>query len=162
MYISNELQQLWPYGFSTIGDVTFESAAYCARYVMKKVTGEAAVDHYNYVDKETGEIIEIAPEYCTMSRGRKTGDGLGGSWFRKYKSDVYPHDYVVVRDKIKVKPPRYYDTLLEPEELKKIKAKRLKDGPETIDRIDEKMFRLWDREEVKIQKIKQLIRTLDQ
>jgi hypothetical protein len=27
LYISQKLKQLWPYGFSTIGDVTFDSAA---------------------------------------------------------------------------------------------------------------------------------------
>ena len=26
--------------FRSIGDVTFESAAYCSRYIMKKVTGD--------------------------------------------------------------------------------------------------------------------------
>ena len=30
------LTKLWPFGFSSIGDVTFESAAYCSRYIMKK------------------------------------------------------------------------------------------------------------------------------
>ena len=56
LYISEELKKLWPYGFSTIGDVTFESAAYCARYVLKKVTGDAAAEHYTYTDPETGEV----------------------------------------------------------------------------------------------------------
>ena len=46
---SAALESLWPYGFSTIGDVTFESAAYVARYVLKKVTGSDAQDHYRAV-----------------------------------------------------------------------------------------------------------------
>ena len=36
VYRSAILEKLWPFGFSTIGAVTFESAAYVARYVMKK------------------------------------------------------------------------------------------------------------------------------
>ena len=36
LYTSKELEELWPYGFSTIGDVTFQSSAYVARYIMKK------------------------------------------------------------------------------------------------------------------------------
>ena len=35
--------------------MTFESAAYVARYVMKKVTGDAAEAHYTTVNVETGE-----------------------------------------------------------------------------------------------------------
>jgi hypothetical protein len=161
LYISEELQQLWPYGFSTIGDVTFESAAYCARYVLKKVTGDAAADHYTYNDQETGEIINIKPEYCTMSRGREHGTALGGSWFKKYKNDVYPHDYVVIRDKIKVKPPRYYDSLLTEDELKIIKEKRIKEAPDTIDKYNENMDRLWVQEECKMIQLEQLVRDLD-
>ncbi|AXL15403.1 replication initiator protein [Microviridae sp.] len=157
LYISDELKQLWPYGFSTIGDVTFESAAYCARYVLKKVTGDAAADHYTYTEPETGEVINIKPEYCTMSRK----PGIGYNWLQKFKTDVYPHDYVVIRDKIKVKPPRYYDSLLSEAELKAIKTKRIKDSPETIDKYDENMDRLWVKEECKIQTVKQLIRQLD-
>ena len=34
--------------------------------------------------------------------------GIGYEWYKQYTSDVYPHDYVVVRGK-KVKPPKYYD-----------------------------------------------------
>ena len=36
LYRSSSLEELWPYGFSTIGEVTFESAAYLSRYVTKK------------------------------------------------------------------------------------------------------------------------------
>ena len=34
LYISPELEELWPHGFHRIGSCTFESAAYVARYVM--------------------------------------------------------------------------------------------------------------------------------
>lgn len=37
VYRSAMLEDLWPYGFSSIGDVTFESAAYVARYVLKRL-----------------------------------------------------------------------------------------------------------------------------
>uniref|UniRef100_UPI0040482461 rolling circle replication-associated protein n=1 Tax=Shewanella sp. TaxID=50422 RepID=UPI0040482461 len=42
LYISSSLQDLWSsdghsIGFSTIGTVTFQSAAYVARYIMKKI-----------------------------------------------------------------------------------------------------------------------------
>ena len=39
LYRSATLEKLWPYGFSSIGTVNFETAAYVARYVTKKITG---------------------------------------------------------------------------------------------------------------------------
>ena len=45
-YTSSDLQVLWPYGYSAIGDLTFESAAYVARYCTKKITGKIADDYY--------------------------------------------------------------------------------------------------------------------
>lgn len=95
LYTSKILQELWPYGFSTVGDVTFESAAYVARYILKKVTGDDADKHYD------GRL----PEYNTMSRR----PGIARDWIEMFYKDVYPHDYVVIRDGIKCKPPRYYD-----------------------------------------------------
>ena len=53
LYISESLDELWPFGFCTIGNVTFESAAYVARYIMKKVNGDAAADHYEWIDEDT-------------------------------------------------------------------------------------------------------------
>ncbi|WP_217268498.1 rolling circle replication-associated protein, partial [Lactobacillus helveticus] len=35
LYTSKILEELWPFGYSTVGDVSFESAAYVARYIMK-------------------------------------------------------------------------------------------------------------------------------
>lgn len=114
LYTSSSLDGLWEKGFCTIGDVTFESAAYVARYIMKKVTGDAAEEHYERIDPETGEIIRLKPEYTTMSRGSKklgTG-GIGKGWFEKYNKDVFPWDEVIVNG-VRCKPPKYYDGLFE-------------------------------------------------
>lgn len=98
LYTSQEILKAWQgRGFVSIGDVTFESAAYVARYVMKKVTGDRAEEHYQGRE----------PEYVVMSRR----PGIAASWFEKYSEDVYPNDYLVVRDSIKCKPPRYFDSL---------------------------------------------------
>lgn len=106
---SKTLEELWPYGQSEIGDVTWSSAAYTARYIMKKITGSAAREHYETIDPDTGEIIQFKlPEYVTMSRR----PGIGKSWFQKYWTDVYPSDQVIVDGKPH-KPPKYYDGLME-------------------------------------------------
>jgi hypothetical protein len=104
IYRSKSLEDLWPFGYSSIGDVTFESAAYVARYVMKKRTGRGVGDHYETTDMETGEIKDRTPEFNRMS----LKPGIGYGWYEKYHSDVYPHDYVVVNGR-EVKPPKYYD-----------------------------------------------------
>lgn len=104
LYRSADLELLWPFGYSSIGDVNFESAAYVARYIMKKVTGHNAKDHYQETDQDTGEIITRKPEFNKMS----LKPGIGYDWYKKYKTDVYPHDYVIIKGK-KVKPPKFYD-----------------------------------------------------
>lgn len=104
LYRSENLEALWPFGYSSIGDVTFESAAYVARYIMKKVTGKNATEHYQEIDPDTGEITNRKPEFTKMS----LKPGIGYEWYKQYTSDVYPHDYVVIRGK-KVKPPKFYD-----------------------------------------------------
>jgi len=115
LYKSETLKALWPWGFSTIGDVTFESAAYVARYIMKKITGELAEGWYN------GK----KPEYITMSRGGRSWNGknLGGiarQWFEKFKSDVFPSDEVIFKGKV-LTPPKFYGRLLEAESEKEFR-----------------------------------------
>lgn len=107
LYTSPVLDGLWPFGFSSIGEVTFESAAYVARYCVKKVNGDLAKDHYAMVDLDTGEVYQRTPEFAHMS----LKPGIGALWLEKFRSDVYPRDYVVARGH-KSKPPRYYDKRL--------------------------------------------------
>lgn len=103
MYTSAVLEELWPYGFALIGEVTFESAAYVARYCMKKVTGRNANAHYERVDESTGEVVRRVPEFNRMS----LRPGIGMPWLRRYWSDVFPSARVVSRGK-EVSAPRAY------------------------------------------------------
>lgn len=141
LYTSPTLEKLWPFGYSTIGDVTFESAAYVARYVMKKMTGEKAKKHYERIDATTGELITVHPEYSRMS----LRPAIGKNWITKYKDDVYPHDHVVTNGHA-AKPPRYYDNVLAKEspaahlalkEHRKKKALSMKED-NTKDRLEVK------------------------
>lgn len=106
---SGFLEELWPFGQSEIGSLTFESAAYVARYVMKKRTGVNAWMSYQEVNLESGELSDPRePEYSTMSRR----PGIGKPWLDKYMCEVYPSDGVVMRGRL-MKPPRYYDLAYE-------------------------------------------------
>lgn len=122
-YTSPTLERIWGYGFVDVGDVTFESAGYCARYCLKKVTGAMAEDHYATINLD-GELVRQIPEYATMSRR----PGIGKEWFDKYQSDCFPSDEVPVPGAgVFKKVPRFYEDLLErvdPVLLEEVKAER--------------------------------------
>jgi hypothetical protein len=126
IYTSEILGKLWPNGFHYIGSLTFSSAAYIARYITKKVLGKKADDHYRVVNTETGEIVNMVPEFVTMSRR----PGIGYRWAKKYAhTDIYSKDYLTYDGK-KFMCPKYYDNVYEKfgkeqaNGLKEIKKKR--------------------------------------
>lgn len=137
LYRSPLLESLWTVGNSMIGSVTFESAAYVARYCVEKITISDKSDdkarrawEKKYVVMSTGVIRKA--EYVTMSRGCKalgTG-GIGKEYFNKFKLDMYPQDYAIMRG-MKVRPPKFYDGLYEitnPIDFFMLKAKRVRNA----------------------------------
>lgn len=116
LYKSVELDQLWKMGRCRIGNVTFESAAYIARYIFKKTLGPSAEEKYK----------EFDPEYTCMSRA----SGIGRSFWMQNWKEIYRTDSVVI-NKIVLKPPKIYDRWLEkenPDVWKKIRKQRLIDS----------------------------------
>lgn len=105
LYSSPTLDRIWQLGHGLIGEVTFESAAYVARYITTKITGQLAESHYERLTLD-GEIIRLEPEFNHMS----LKPGIGKRWLERYYSDVYPTGQMVVNG-TKVRPPRYYDKL---------------------------------------------------
>lgn len=122
LYTSSLLDEVWPHGHHLIGDVSFDSCCYVARYVTKKITGDAAKQHYQRLDPDTGEVFNVKPEYATMSRR----PGIGQGYFEKWKEDIYKDDTVISSGR-EYPPPRYYDQLLaneEPERYATLQKKR--------------------------------------
>lgn len=157
LYISPTLARIWGQGNCLIGDLTFESAAYVARYCMKKVTGKGAADHYHAIDEDTGESVKFLPEFTVMSRR----PGIGRKWYDKFKSDLYPSDFALTNTGNKLSVPKYYDYLLEqesPEVLEQLKAARKDSARERV--ADNSPRRLRDREIVKKAQLGQLKRGL--
>lgn len=107
LFVSSTLDRLWSHGYATIGEVNFETAAYCARYILKKITGDAAHEHYSTLDPLTGEITFQVPEMAQMSRR----PGIGQDWLRLFWPDVAGGDAIVVNGR-EQKPPRYYDRIM--------------------------------------------------
>lgn len=122
-YISKELEELWPYGNNVVAAVTFETAAYVARYVMKKITGRGLRNGEAYQVTDTDGIVHVrAPEFCLMSRR----PGIGAGWYQKFGDHTMTLDSVVINEK-EVRPPRYYDSLYErvdPARMAMLKARR--------------------------------------
>lgn len=104
---SSTLESLWQFGNSEIGELTSQSANYIARYIVKKVNGDRAFEHYRTLDASTGELTWRVPEFCRMS----LRPGIGGTWFEKFgQTDAVAHDRLT-RDGVHKKLPRYYDKL---------------------------------------------------
>lgn len=144
IYTSEKLSNLWPMGFALTGDVTFESAAYVARYVTKKIYGDDAPDYYQYKK----------PEYTSMS------NGIGAAWYDLFKSDL-DHDFCIINGK-EVKIPKYYDSILGDSdhfELLKRKAKRKTAAEQHA--ADNSIRRLRDREQCQTARFTKLQRNYE-
>lgn len=103
LYTSQILKKIWGKGHVSIGSVTIQSAAYIARYVVKKQNGEKAKAHYMSQPDHYGEINAIIPEYTTMS----LKPGLGQDWYDQYGSELFPDNYVI-HDGKKLPVPVFY------------------------------------------------------
>lgn len=133
-WASESLTRIWGKGRCLIGTVTFDSAAYVARYITKKITGDAATAHY------AGRL----PEYTTMSRR----PGIAKGWLDRWSSDAYPSDSIALRGRL-MKPPKFYDRQFElanPDEFRKIKSKRRSGARALEDSPDNSSQRLRTRE----------------
>lgn len=95
-YESEVLDSLWTHGKCTVQDLTKETALYCAKYIISKLTGDAA---QVYGDK--------VPPFARMS----LKPGIGARWLEMYRKDVYSYDYVI-QDGKEVRTPKYYDRLV--------------------------------------------------
>lgn len=152
IYTSANLAGLWPWGYSSTAEVTFESAAYVARYCMAKITGDAAEEHYKRYD-HLGEY-QLPPEYNRMS----LKPGIGKTWLEKYQQDVYNYDYVIVNGK-ETRPPKYYDKLLkekDPDRLEELVHERITTAKERF--MDNTPERLRVKEKVTEAKMVSLLR----
>ena len=165
-YRSNQLEELWtdPWspdnsrGYSVVGDVEFQSAAYVSRYVTKKVFSKDK----KYLEQHYG-LRE--PEFLLMSRR----PGLGTEYFKEYYNDIINHDCVAVRNKksiLHLPVPRFYVNMLkdiDPELYKSYKVDKLQSLYDNlfVDNPDLSTERLLVREELKKSKCDRLVRNFE-
>lgn len=105
-------------GIANVSEATWNSIAYTARYITKKINGAESEDYY----AEKGQ----AKEFFRVSRM----PGIGENYFRKHWKEIYDKDEIIIKNKagaIATQPPKYFDRLLEetsPKTLERIKIKR--------------------------------------
>lgn len=146
LYTSQSLTKVWGLGHVVTGEVTFDSAAYVARYITKKITGDAADAHY----------LGRLPEFTNMSRK----PGIGAKWYEKYGAHAYEFDTVIMNGK-EIRPPRFYDTRLsgvDSARLDKLKRKRRRKA--VAFKSEQTPERRRVREIVEIQRLKQSRRSI--
>lgn len=157
LYTSSVLATTWGLGAVSLGAVTYESAAYVARYAMKKVSGTRADQHYQRTHPVTGELVRVKPEFVTMSRR----PGIGSAWFDKYSTDAFPSDYLTHQGR-RFGVPRFYTKRLaneNPELHDDVKHNRHVQSKKHLK--DQTAQRLQVREEVHSLKLSRLRRNLE-
>lgn len=155
LYYSESLKTIWGKGYTLTGALTFQSAAYVARYVTKKINGPNSDEHYQTIDSRTGQIYQRHKEFLRQS------NGIGKAHLNKFTSDIYNFDHVILSGGKKVRPPRYYDKLYEkinPDDLGRIKIQREANAKKHAD--NNTPARLKVREKIQQLKARRLIRTL--
>lgn len=119
LYTSDLMTETWGYGHVTIGRMTWQTAAYVARYTLKKATGQS---------DQLYEDLGLVPEYTVMSRM----PGIGRDYLLRHIDDIYTDDEIVLpalsKDKPNVqRPPKYFDRVykdIDPMTLAKVKSRR--------------------------------------
>lgn len=101
LYTSETLTGLWKNGYVVIGELSWNSACYTARYTMKKLTGTAAEDYVR---------AGVEPEFQRCSNR----PGLGSLYFERNKDKIYKNDQIILpapsKDRcLVVKPPKAFD-----------------------------------------------------
>lgn len=134
IFHSEKLQDLWPYGHTTIGTLTLESAAYVARYCTKKIGGKDSEAHYEFIDESSGEILKRPPEKLVCPSMRR---GLGFPYYEKFGQYIRDHDRVNFGGR-SYPVPKYFDSLTEkidPDRFEEIKEMRRRNGRIATDKL---------------------------
>lgn len=105
VFFCDALSRHWEHGDATVQPLTHENIAYACRHMVKKINGDYGASHYVRVLPETGEVVQLTPEFQTRSLG------IGRDFYARFKSDIYPCDHVRIAGKV-YPVPKYFDRKL--------------------------------------------------
>lgn len=144
-YQSQILKDIWGKGITSVSELNWNSAAYTARYVLKKQKGKSVEEQRKaqrfMIDGQiySGEELQLrlddpkkSPtdwqhEFTRCSRR----PGIGREYYENHKHEMYATDemFVLMKDGVRVcKPAKYYDSLYDieyPEDMERIKKERV-------------------------------------
>lgn len=118
---SQIIEDCWNKGFITVGEVTWDSAAYVARYMLKKQKGQAEKDY-----QELCKIKGVTPQANEFTNGSRR-PGIGRFFYEAHKDRIYDVDKVTLPNGYQPKPCRYFDNLYDledPQRLEELKSIR--------------------------------------
>lgn len=154
LFESELLNKAWKKGFINVAPATYETMSYTARYIMKKRKGKDSAEY---------DQFNIVPEYVNMSRM----PGIGFQYYQDNKEKIYKNDEIILVNGKTVKPPKYFDKLLEQEDEEKYRQiidKRMENAILTDEikkiKFGDKYLRLQREEKSKIQASNKLIREI--
>ncbi len=101
-FSSENVSRIWGKGIVTVNEFSWETAAYTARYMLKKLKGRDAKEQY----KGAG----IEPEFSRCSRR----PGIGYEYYRQNRDKIYQTDSIVIHGTT-CKPPTYFDRMFKEE-----------------------------------------------
>lgn len=124
--------KIWKKGICSVGELTWNSCAYVARYVVKKQKGTTK----GLVDLCGNLVSGLVPEFTRMSRM----PGIAWKYYDEHKNEFYMTDEIVlsVRGKVRtIKPPRYFDKMydlenVDPFVMREIKERRADRAKESM------------------------------
>ncbi|AYQ58137.1 putative VP4 [Microviridae sp.] len=101
-YNSEMLNRIWGKGYVVVADANWQSAAYVARYILKKQTGD---------NKEIYERFNYAPEFTRMS----LKPAIGRQFALDHMDELFKYDSVPVSTPDggrNIRPPKYFKKLM--------------------------------------------------
>lgn len=100
-YQCPDIEKMWRRGFITIAPFSTETAAYVARYVLKKAKNNTTNAGY--------KALGVLPEKPVMSRK----PGIGYDYYTANSEKIYPADQINLGKFKNARPAAYYDRLFD-------------------------------------------------
>lgn len=126
-YTNKRIEKIWGKGMINIGEATWDSISYTAGYTNKKLFGNLKYEHH----AQRGQI----PIFSNMSRR----PGIGNEYFKENKWDIYELDEIINSKGQSIKPPGYFDKLMDQEEHEYLELKKLMRSRFSQSETDKKM-----------------------
>lgn len=95
IFESPQLTKIWGKGLAEFGEVTIESAGYCARYAAKKLNHGRDQDH----------------DFHPISK-KSSKHAIGKRWLEQHWEDAFNYGHIVLADGSTTSIPRYYEKWL--------------------------------------------------